>query len=56
MCLFFQKPFQKIFNSKTDTTTMKPPIKGPAILLFKGRGIVSTLIRWQSRGQYSHAA
>ena len=35
---------------------MKTPIKGPAILLFKGRGIVSTLIRWQSRGQYSHAA
>ena len=35
---------------------MKTPIKGPAILLFKGRGIVSTLIRWQSRGKYSHAA
>lgn len=30
--------------------------KQPAILLFRGRGIVSALIRWQSRGQYSHAA
>lgn len=28
----------------------------PAILLFRGRGIISTLIRWQSRGPYSHAA
>lgn len=28
----------------------------PAVLLFKGRGIISTLIRWQSRSQYSHAA
>lgn len=28
----------------------------PAILLFYGRGVISTLIRWQSRGQYSHAA
>ena len=35
---------------------MTPPFKGPAILLFRGRGIVSNLIRWQSRGQYSHAA
>ncbi|HEX8310115.1 MAG TPA: YiiX/YebB-like N1pC/P60 family cysteine hydrolase [Chthoniobacteraceae bacterium] len=33
---------------------MKP--RGPAVLLFKGRGIVSTLIRWQTRGEYSHAA
>lgn len=28
----------------------------PAILLFRGRGIISTLIRWQTRGQCSHAA
>jgi uncharacterized protein YycO len=28
----------------------------PAILLFHGRGLISTLIRWQSRGDYSHAA
>lgn len=28
----------------------------PSILLFHGRGLISTLIRWQSRGQYSHAA
>lgn len=26
------------------------------ILLFKGRGILSRLIRWQTRGRYSHAA
>jgi uncharacterized protein YycO len=37
---------------------MKRPIapNEPAILLFRGRGILSTLIRWQSRGKYSHAA
>lgn len=29
---------------------------GPAILLFRGRGIISALIRWQTRGKYSHAA
>lgn len=29
---------------------------GCRILLFKGRGIVSTLIRWQTRSEYSHAA
>lgn len=28
----------------------------PKILLFKGRGTVSSLIRWQTRGKYSHAA
>jgi len=28
----------------------------PAILLFRGRGLISALIRWQTRGQYSHAA
>jgi uncharacterized protein YycO len=28
----------------------------PAVLLFRGRGIISTLIRWQSRSPYSHAA
>lgn len=28
----------------------------PKILLFKGRGVVSQLIRWQTNGQYSHAA
>jgi uncharacterized protein YycO len=28
----------------------------PSVLLFRGRGIVSTLIRWQTRGRYSHAA
>ena len=26
------------------------------ILLFKGRGIISKLIAWQTRGKYSHAA
>lgn len=26
------------------------------ILLFQGRGIISRLIRWQTRGKYSHAA
>ena len=28
----------------------------PKILLFKGNGFVSRLIRWQTNGQYSHAA
>jgi uncharacterized protein YycO len=28
----------------------------PSILLFKGRGFISRAIRWQTRGQYSHAA
>lgn len=28
----------------------------PCILLFRGRGIISSLIRWQTRGIYSHAA
>jgi hypothetical protein len=28
----------------------------PAVLLFRGRGIISSLIRWQTRGTYSHAA
>lgn len=28
----------------------------PCILLFRGRGITSSLIRWQTRGAYSHAA
>lgn len=26
------------------------------ILLSRGRGLISTLIRWQTRGEYSHAA
>lgn len=26
------------------------------ILLFRGRGLISTLIRWQTRGRYAHAA
>lgn len=28
----------------------------PKILLFRGRGIISRLIRWQTRSRYSHAA
>jgi uncharacterized protein YycO len=28
----------------------------PKILLFKGRGFISRLIRWQTNGHYSHAA
>lgn len=31
------------------------PVK-PAVLLFRGKGIISALIRWQTRGQFSHAA
>lgn len=27
-----------------------------AILLMRGRGVLSSLIRWQTRGKYSHAA
>jgi len=29
---------------------------GHRILLFHGRGLISALIRWQTRGQFSHAA
>jgi hypothetical protein len=28
----------------------------PTVLLFRGRGILSSLIRWQTRSAYSHAA
>ncbi|HUQ94200.1 MAG TPA: YiiX/YebB-like N1pC/P60 family cysteine hydrolase [Bryobacteraceae bacterium] len=28
----------------------------PSILLFKGRGFLSKLIQWQTRGRFSHAA
>ena len=28
----------------------------PAILLFRGRSVISGLIRWQTRSKYSHAA
>lgn len=28
----------------------------PKILLFRGRGLISWLIRWQTRSEYSHAA
>ena len=27
-----------------------------AIVLFRGRGLISALIRWQTRGDYAHAA
>lgn len=28
----------------------------PYILLFRGKGLISSIIRWQTRSQYSHAA
>lgn len=28
----------------------------PRLLLFHGRGVISALIRWQTRGEYSHSA
>jgi len=28
----------------------------PAVLLFRGRGLISALIRWQTRARYAHAA
>lgn len=31
-------------------------MNAPKVLLFKGRGLVSRLIRWQTNGKYSHAA
>lgn len=31
-------------------------MNNPRILLFKGKGFVSKLIKWQTNGQYSHAA
>jgi hypothetical protein len=31
-------------------------LSGCRVLLFRGRGLMSTLIRWQTRSQYSHAA
>jgi uncharacterized protein YycO len=33
-----------------------PVMCRPGIALFRGRGVVSTLIRWQTRSVYSHAA
>ena len=38
----------------TDLPTHPPTV--PKVLLFHGRGVISSLIRWQTRGQYSHAA
>lgn len=38
----------------TDETRDAP--EGPAVLLFRGLGIASALIRWQTRSRYSHAA
>lgn len=35
---------------------MSPSIYKPAIALFKGNGLISAAIRWQTRGPYSHAA
>lgn len=32
------------------------PFSRPAILLFRGQGVISALIRWQTRGAVSHAA
>jgi uncharacterized protein YycO len=43
-------------NKLKNTIGVKPKIGTNAILLFKGRGIISTLIRWQTRSPYSHAA
>jgi uncharacterized protein YycO len=31
-------------------------MKAPSILLFRGRGLLSAAIRWQTRSRYSHAA
>jgi len=28
----------------------------PCLLLFRGKGVISALIRWQTRSKYSHAA
>lgn len=35
---------------------MNPPRGQYYILLFHGRGLISALIRWQTRSRYSHAA
>lgn len=43
-------------NAIKNTIGVKPKLGTVAILLFKGRGIISTLIRWQTRSPYSHAA
>jgi len=31
-------------------------MSAPTILLFRGRGLISAAIRWQTRSRYSHAA
>lgn len=37
--------------------TVPDHLKGKyAVLLFRGRGLISALIRWQTRGEVSHAA
>jgi len=35
---------------------MCPPTRKVRILLYRGRGLVAWLIRWQTRSEYSHAA
>ena len=40
-------------TSATLTLSRSPSLR---VLLFHGRGLISTLIRWQTRSQYSHAA
>lgn len=45
-------------SSPTATSAQIPAhlVGKHAVLLFHGRGLISALIRWQTRGTYSHAA
>lgn len=39
-----------------ESPVVPTPPGPPAVLLFRGRGFISSLIRFQTRGAYSHAA
>lgn len=38
------------------TLDPQPSTPSPRLLLFRGHGMISSLIRWQTRSEYSHAA
>lgn len=38
------------------SSIIHPRTRGLRVLLFHGRGLISALIRWQTRSEYSHAA
>lgn len=43
-------------SNPNESSGSGPAATGCRVLLFRGRGIISALIRWQTRSVYSHAA